>query len=60
MTVNKILSGHFSDIFNVKFTSDMEEELDKIESGDKRFIECIVDDPKAGRAIRVRSERRWA
>ena len=32
-TVNSFLVGHFDDLFNVRFTADMESELDKIEYG---------------------------
>jgi len=35
-TVNKVLTGNFPDIFNVKFTSLMEDELDRIESCKKK------------------------
>ncbi|MCG8605237.1 topoisomerase DNA-binding C4 zinc finger domain-containing protein, partial [bacterium] len=38
-TVNKILIQNFPDLFNVKFTAEMEENLDQIESGSKRFLE---------------------
>ncbi|HPR17712.1 MAG TPA: type I DNA topoisomerase [Candidatus Cloacimonadota bacterium] len=34
LTVNKFLVANFSDFFNVKFTAEMEESLDKIEYGD--------------------------
>ncbi len=40
-TVNRILIQQFPDIFNVEFTAYMEDELDKIESGNKRFLEVI-------------------
>ena len=33
-TVNKLLSEHFNDVINVKFTAQMEEELDKIAEGE--------------------------
>ncbi|MFQ5824642.1 MAG: type I DNA topoisomerase [bacterium] len=39
LTVNRILIQNFPSIFNVKFTAHMEEDLDKIESGQKNFIE---------------------
>ena len=38
-TVNKILIQNFSNLFNVKFTANMEADLDEIESGKKRFVE---------------------
>lgn len=40
-TVNKLLVKQFPDIFNVAFTAKLEEELDKIESGDKKFIQVV-------------------
>jgi len=42
-TVNKILVENFPDIFNVKFTAQMEEELDKVESGEKVFLQVMED-----------------
>ncbi len=42
-TVNQILVRHFPDIFNVEFTAQMEDELDQIESGDKKFISVMND-----------------
>ncbi|MBN2093697.1 type I DNA topoisomerase [candidate division KSB1 bacterium] len=42
-TVNKILVQQFPDIFNVSFTAKMEEELDKIESGRKKFLTVVKD-----------------
>ncbi len=38
-TVNKILIQNFPELINVKFTANMEENLDKIESGKKEFID---------------------
>lgn len=43
MDVNKILVENFPDIFNVKFTKKMEEELDTIASG-KRSYRRVLDD----------------
>lgn len=40
-TVNKILVANFPEIFNVKFTAFMEEELDKVECGDKQFLQVV-------------------
>ena len=40
-TVNKILVANFPEIFNVKFTAFMEDELDKVESGDKPFLQVV-------------------
>lgn len=42
-TVNKILVQQFPDIFNVSFTAKMEDELDKIESGNKKFLTVVKD-----------------
>ncbi|MCF7811718.1 type I DNA topoisomerase [bacterium] len=41
-TVNSILVASFPDIFNVKFTADMEEQLDNIETGGK--WQTVLDD----------------
>lgn len=43
LTVNKILISQFPNIFNVKFTFQMEEELDQIESGEKERLEVLND-----------------
>jgi len=43
LTVNKILVQQFPDIFNVTFTAQMEEELDKVESGEKQFNKVVSD-----------------
>lgn len=40
-TVNRILVQQFPEIFNVKFTAFMEEELDLIESGKKKFLQVV-------------------
>lgn len=42
-TVNKILVQNFPQIFNVKFTAFMEEELDKLEAGDKPFLQVVQE-----------------
>ncbi len=42
-TVNSILVKQFPDIFNVKFTANMEDELDKIASGDYKYEEVMKD-----------------
>jgi len=42
-TVNKILVGHFNELFNVQFTAQMEEELDQIEEGDENWVEVLRD-----------------
>jgi len=41
--VNSLLVSHFSDIINVNFTSEMENELDKIEEGKKEWHKVIKD-----------------
>ena len=43
LVVNKILVSSFPEIFNVKFTAKMEEELDKIENGIKKSINVLKD-----------------
>lgn len=42
-SVNQILSNYFSELFNVKFTAEMEEDLDKIESGDMTYKKVLDD-----------------
>ncbi|HEY3251656.1 MAG TPA: type I DNA topoisomerase, partial [Ignavibacteria bacterium] len=42
-TVNKLLTEHFSDIVNVKFTAEMEGELDKIADGDLTYKKVLDD-----------------
>lgn len=39
--VNEVLVHHFDNIFNVSFTAMMEEELDIIASGDKKYLEVM-------------------
>lgn len=41
--VNSILIKHFKDLFDVKFTSIMEEELDEIEEGKKESLNVIKE-----------------
>ncbi|MBI1807598.1 MAG: type I DNA topoisomerase [Ignavibacteria bacterium] len=43
MEVNKLLTTHFPNIFNVRFTAKMEEELDTIASG-KNEYKAVLDD----------------
>ena len=43
MQVNKLLIGHFPEIFNVKFTAKMEEELDTIASGKQEYLDVMKD-----------------
>lgn len=42
-TVSKILVRQFPDIFNVAFTAQMEEELDKVEAGEKKFLTVVSE-----------------
>ena len=42
-TVNKLLEKHFEDVINVKFTAQMEEELDKIAEGDLTYKKVLDD-----------------
>lgn len=58
-TVNQILVQNFPEVFNVKFTAFMEEELDKVESGDKDYIQVVQEfyEPFSN-AVRHTEERR--
>jgi DNA topoisomerase-1 len=42
-TVEKIMIGKFPDIFNVEFTSEMEDELDRIEDGELKWQRVLQD-----------------
>ncbi|MEO8513060.1 MAG: type I DNA topoisomerase [Ignavibacteria bacterium] len=42
-TVDKLLAEHFEDVINVKFTAQMEEELDKIAEGDLTYKKVLDD-----------------
>ena len=42
-TVTDLMAEHFKNIVNVKFTADMEARLDKIESGDKEWVDVITE-----------------
>ena len=42
-TVNKLLTTHFEDVVNVKFTAEMEEELDKVAEGDLTYKKVLDD-----------------
>ena len=42
-TVEKVMVKQFPDVFNVRFTSEMEEELDKIEEGDLGWQRVLSD-----------------
>lgn len=39
--VTKIMRDHFTDIVDVKFTADMEEKLDGVESGDVEWVQML-------------------
>jgi len=41
--VNELLTTHFPDIFTVRFTAKMEEELDEIEEGQLRWVQVMED-----------------
>ncbi len=41
MNVSKILSSHLPDFFDVKFTAEMESELDEIANGDKKYLDVM-------------------
>jgi DNA topoisomerase I len=41
--VNEVLVKHFPDLFNVKFTADMELELDKIAEGELEYKSMLLD-----------------
>ncbi len=40
-TVSRVLVARFPDIFNVEFTSEMENELDKVEEGELRWVQVL-------------------
>ncbi len=42
-TVARVMVSRFPDIFNVEFTSEMENELDKVEEGDLKWQEVLED-----------------
>lgn len=42
-TVNEILVKNFPNIFETKFTANMEEELDKIEEGEEKWVKVLND-----------------
>lgn len=41
--VNELLVIHFPNIINIEFTAKMEDELDEIEEGEKKWIEAVKD-----------------
>lgn len=66
--VNGFLVGHFDNIFNVEFTAEMEQELDKIEAGEEAwervvrnfyepFKKDLDDVASQARALRKRMEK---
>jgi DNA topoisomerase-1 len=42
-TVTELLVEHFGDIINIKFTANMENELDNIAEGEKEWVDLIKD-----------------
>jgi DNA topoisomerase-1 len=40
-TVNKLLVETFPHVFNVSFTADMEDQLDRIEAGDDKWVDTV-------------------
>lgn len=45
--VNRLLVEHFPDLINTNFTAEMEEELDEVEDGNKKWKEVVGDFYKA-------------
>ncbi|MCV5111886.1 DNA topoisomerase, partial [Escherichia coli] len=43
VTVNDLLVANFDDLFNESYTARMEEELDEIEEGKRRWTEALRD-----------------
>ena len=41
--VNELLVAHFPNIINIEFTAKMEDELDEIEEGEKKWVEAVRD-----------------
>jgi DNA topoisomerase-1 len=41
--VNNVLVPHFPDVFAVQFTAQMEDELDKVESGEMKWVDVLRD-----------------
>jgi len=41
--VNELLVGSFPDLFNVKFTAGMEDELDRVEEGQRGWVQTVED-----------------
>ena len=41
LTVNKVLVAHFESFFNLKFTAEMEESLDKVEYGKEKLVDVL-------------------
>ena len=42
-TVNKLLEDHFNDVISVKFTAEMEEQLDRIAEGKQTYVKLMDD-----------------
>ena len=60
VTVNELLVEHFPDLLNLEFTARMENELDEIEGGEKRWTDTIREfyEPFAERLIKAQREMR--
>jgi len=58
MIVNDLLTDHFPDVVDVGFTARMEEELDRIASGDEQWVSVVREfyDPFSERLERAREE----
>lgn len=58
--VNELLVTHFPDVLNVEFTARMEQELDEIEEGDKKWVDTVRDfyEPFSKRLEKAQHEMR--
>ena len=43
VATNTIMTDHFSDVINVSFTAKMEDDLDRIAAGDRRWVDTMSD-----------------
>jgi DNA topoisomerase-1 len=60
MTVTDLLLKNFPDIFEVEFTARMEEELDKVETGEDEWVKVVRDFYTPFAADLVRAEEKTA
>ncbi len=60
MTVTDLLLKNFPDIFEVQFTARMEEELDKVETGEDEWVKVVRDFYTPFAADLVKAEERTA